>query len=153
MTKIRLSGGKWATIDDEDYGTVIKFSPWFCSSRGYAVCNINGQTGHMHRLILQSKFGEFTDHINGNPLDNRKSNLRVCNHSQNGANQVAKKKNKTGFKGVHWSKTRKKFCAQIQVNQKMFNLGRYSSATDAAIAYNKAATKAWGKFARLNQLP
>lgn len=109
----------------------------------------------MHRLILCiDKRNSLTDHKNGNGLDNRRGNLRVVNNSQNLRNSSLSRANKTGFKGV--SKINKKikapYRAQIFVNNKLLNLGLHHSPELAAIAYNNAAKKYFGEFAKLNQI-
>lgn len=144
-----LEQGHFAVVDDESYTMLIQYR-WFRSTRGYAVCNLAvGVTGHMHKMVLP--FGSTVDHRSRNKLDNRKTNLRFCNHSQNGANQEIRVSNGTGFKGVVWDKARNKYRAQIQVNQRMKNLGRFSTPEEAAAAYDRAAITAWGEFALTNQ--
>lgn len=90
------------------------------------------------------------DHINGNTLDNRKENLRIVTHSQNTKNRT-KSKNKTSkFKGVNFCKRSKKWRVRIKVEYKSINLGYYTNEIEAAIAYNKAAKKYFGKYAKPN---
>lgn len=92
------------------------------------------------------------DHINGDTLDNRKSNLRICTNAENSRNS-AKSKNGlwSKYKGVH--KDRNRFVARIKVDYKEINLGSFKHEINAAIAYNNAAIKYHKDFARLNAIP
>jgi hypothetical protein len=94
-----------------------------------------------------------TDHINGNGLDNRIINLRICTQSQNLRNRGASINNKTGYKGVSYDKKSNKFKAQIRVNKKNITLLTTNNLIDAARAYNNAAIKYFGEFAQLNVIP
>ena len=106
----------------------------------------------MHRLIIDCPVNMQTDHINGNGLDNRKSNLRVCYNYQNARNQKLRPNSNSGFKGVSLIKDRNKWVAQIKVNGKVKYLGAYTLKEEAARAYNKAAKELFGEFAWLNKL-
>jgi len=88
------------------------------------------------------------DHINQNKLNNRRNNLRVCSRSENGANRSIPKTNTSGYKGVY--RIKNKWMAQIGIKNKSIYLGCFDEKVDAAIAYDTAATKAFGAFARLN---
>ena len=105
----------------------------------------------MHREILGITDPKINvDHLDGDGLNNQRSNLRVCTDSQNGANRGKQKNNKSGYKGVHWNKKTKKWAAQIQYHKKVLNLGYYSDIIEAAKAYDKKALELFGEFARLN---
>lgn len=118
-----------------------------------------GKPIHMHRVILERKLGrkltdiELVDHINNNPLDNRRSNLRPTDASGNAGNQ-RKSKTRNGkpttsiYKGV--SKHSNKWCGQISVNGKNIYLGCFFEEIQAAKAYDTAARKYFGEFANLN---
>ena len=161
MKKIKLTKGKYAIVDDDDFDFISQ-RPWCFHNQGYAVSNkiINGtqRTFWMHRIINKTPKGKPTDHINGNKLDNRKENLRTCSCSENRQNRKISKDNTSGFKGVHVSKLKYKnkmyryIIANICAGGKIKYLGSFSNLKDAAIAYNKAATKLHGKFARLNPI-
>ncbi len=160
MKKIKLTQGKYALVDDEDYDFLNQwkwcahYQPTRNSGKYNAVRSavVDGKniTILMHRLIMDAPAGVIIDHKDRNPLNNQRHNLRFANHSLNGANMGLKRNNKSGYRGVYWSEERKKYQAQIQVNQKMKNLGRYLSIKEAAMAYNRAAKEAFGEFAILN---
>ncbi len=92
------------------------------------------------------------DHKNGNKLDNRKENLRLSTHSQNGCNRGKQVNNSSGLKGVTWNKERLAWHAQIGVRGKRIHLGYFSNPGLAAMAYNHAAIKHHGEFAKLNEV-
>ena len=147
MTKsIKLSKNKCALVDDEDFEYLNNFN-WSLSSAGYAVSSSNKI---MHRMIMNTPKGLVTDHINHNTLDNRKENLRICTNSENRHNYIKPKNNTSGYKGVYFHKTTNKWCAKIRVNRIKMHLGYFLDIEEAAIAYNKAATKYFGEFALLN---
>lgn len=149
MFRIPLTKGEFAIVDEDDFERLSqhKWCVRFQGSRKVAVRG--GGKIYMHREVMGNP-DSMIDHINLNPLDNRKSNLRLANHSTNGANQATRTSSKSGYKGVVWEKDRSKFRAQIKVNGVTKNLGRFTSAYDAAKAYNEAAIESFGEFARLN---
>lgn len=163
MKKIPLTKNKFALVDDEDYERLNRFKWHALDSRGthYAVRNRptkNGKRGpiRMHRDILNLKLGDKrqADHIDGNGLDNRKSNLRICNNRQNCQNRKPRQ-GTSRFKGVsfHCRKDRpnwKRWLTQIQINGKNKHVGYYKDEVRAAMAYDEIALKAFGEFARLN---
>ena len=160
--KIPLSQNKFATIDAEDFQRVNQFK-WYCTKLGYAAHGIyekgSGRRNRkssimlLHRFILNTPEGKIIDHANRNPLDNRKSNLRICNQSQNLANSKLATTNKSGYKGVCWHALGKGYWrASITVHQKHKFIGLYNTRTEAALAYNRAAEKYFGEYARGNTL-
>ena len=154
LKKIKLTRGYEAIVDDEDYN-MLNQSSWHCSTRGYAIQNITvgGKRGKlfMHSVVNNTPNGLYTDHINRDKLDNRKSNLRSCTPSQNQMNRVANKNNKLGLKGISWDKGTKKFRAQIQLDTGVKNLGCYDTVEIALTVYNKMAKKHFGEFYNKNQ--
>ncbi len=101
----------------------------------------------MHRAILSIVDPSIKiDHVNGNGLDNRKHNLRICSVQQNGANRAANRNNSLGIKGVHRTKYGK-FRAIIKVNWRQVHLGNFSTKEEAHAAYVEAAKKYFGEFA------
>lgn len=123
-----------------------------CSTTGYAYVNIGGQSLQAHRVVWAREHGEWppiqVDHINGVRTDNRPSNLRLATNTQNMQNSGVTVKSKSGVKGVHWCKDKKKWGAWICVNKKRMGLGRYKTIEEAAAAYAAAAHKYFGEFAR-----
>lgn len=125
---------------------------------GYLHVMINGKHYYNHRLIFLYHHGylpEFLDHIDGDSLNNDISNLRVATQQENCRNKkkgksINGKSTTSNFKGVTWDKQHQKWMSYIFVGGKRKHLGRFVSEIDAAKAYNKAATKSFGEFARLN---
>lgn len=152
------------TIVDDDMFDFLNQYKWSLHTGGYTQRSYITDTfrkcgkkhrflkEYMHRLITGAKKGEYVDHINGNKLDNRKSNLRICTNAQNGWNQGISKKNTSGYKGVRWHKLAKKWDARIRVNRKEFYLGLFIDIKDAAKAYNEAALQYHGEFAYINKI-
>lgn len=153
MKEILLSKGEKVIVDDEDFDELNQFK-WYLSKYGYAVRNskLNNKRIkiYMHKYINSNH--EFIDHINGNKLDNRRCNLRGCTLKQNSFNQKISKNNKSGYKGVYFSKKANKWIANINKDYKRIHLGTFLTAKEAAKAYNKAAIELYGKFARLNNV-
>jgi hypothetical protein len=106
----------------------------------------------MHRTILGAPQGHMVDHINRDGLDNRRINLRAATRAQNACNAIKRHsiRSTSQFKGVHWDKARSRWAAQIKKLGKVTNIGRFISEEDAARAYDTAAKKVYGEFARLN---
>lgn len=104
----------------------------------------------LHRLVTGCPSGMVVDHINGDGLDNRKANLRVCTPAENLRNRKMHSNNRSGFKGVCFdlSSTVRPWRAKINVNGRRISLGRYSSAEEAHEAYQVAAKQYHGEFAR-----
>lgn len=157
--KIKLTRGKYAIVDLEDFARVSGYK-WYASiEEGGRTYGMRGgkrinkkREPHisLHRFILRAKKGEMVDHVNGNTLDNRRANLRFCTSSENLQNTKRFKNNTSGFKGVDWNKKDKKWHARISVNSQRKFLGQFSDKIQAAKAYDTAAKKYFGKFARLN---
>ncbi|WP_298833805.1 HNH endonuclease [uncultured Planococcus sp.] len=153
--EIPLTQGKVAIIDAEDYALVSKYKWCFSSSIGYAVSRhyVDGikKPLLLHRLIMNAPAHLVTDHINRIPLDNRKQNLRLCTKAENNRNMpVNRKNNKSGYKGVYFSKARSKWVANIRKDDKSIYLGIFESKNDAARMYNFWAVDMFGEYANLN---
>ena len=106
----------------------------------------------MHRFLINAPKGKSVDHINGDTLDNRKENIRLCSHKENIRNRKINKNNKSGYKGVHIENLGKKWISQIVVDGLKIRARGFETAKEAAIHYNNMAIKYFGEFARLNQI-
>lgn len=153
MTReIPLSRGLVALIDEDDFDLVNSVGRWYADRNCqtfYARKNFwrNGKclSVRMHHVITGWRY---VDHANGNGLDNRRSNLRQATDQQNARNRQRLRETASGFKGVtransHWQ-------AQITANGRRLYLGVFEAPEIAARAYDAAAIKYFGEFARLN---
>jgi len=157
--RIYLDEGEWTILDAEDYYQFGNFK-WHLhdGKRGnyYAVRSFKSTSGmikiaYLHREIMKPPPGLLVDHKNLNPLDNRRTNLRLATHFQNTCNrQKTKSKTSSRFIGVFFEKERRRWVAHIRYQGKRTFLGRFDSEIDAAKAYDEAAKKYHGEFARLN---
>jgi hypothetical protein len=149
--KIKLTKGLFALVDSEDFEWLNQYKWSAAKGVKYAASSINGRVVLMHRLISNAPEGMEVDHINGDGLDNRKDNLRICTSKQNHYNHKLLANNKSGYNGV--SKTPfNTWHTCISVNNKTVHLGTYKNKEDAALAYNMAAKEYYGEFARLNKI-
>lgn len=158
MKLIPLTKGYFTKVDDDDFE---KFAIYRWQAKDTDKKNIRAirtvYIGKKHnialsRVIMNAPKGTYVDHINHDTLDNRKSNLRFCNKSQNNYNQKLRSDNTTGYKGVHYIKTgnrRKRWGVIIKKNKYIF-LGYYKTKEEAAKIYDKTAKKYFGEFALLN---
>ncbi len=164
MKRIPLSKGKFALVDDQDYDFLMQWK-WCVSSHGYAtrlqyLPRPDGKKGksrttYMRRVILGLTDGNRkADHINRNPLDNRRENLRECSHQQNCWNKTrartASYPKTSKFHGVCWSKQTGKWRARINVGGKERHLGFFVDESLAAAVYAEAAAVEFGEFAPNN---
>jgi len=132
-------------IDREDYEKTRHFY-WSLNSQGYPISVINGKHKRLHLFLIDKPQGMVIDHINGNKLDNRKCNLRICTSKQNAMNTKVAKSNELGILGV--SKTKHgRYRARIMVNRKEINLGHYEKIEDAIEARRLAEIKYFGEYA------
>lgn len=157
MTReIALTRGYVALVDDKDYERVAAHR-WYAerqNQNGVRVFRRFEEGGRLRwlglaRFILDASPGEIIDHVNGNPLDNRRANLRACSHAENMRNRCRVAKNPSGFKGV-FAKRVGRWMARIGVDGTDHYLGTFSDPAEAARAYDAAALRYHGEFARLN---
>jgi hypothetical protein len=154
MKEIPLTKGKVAIIDDDIFEELSQYK-WFLDSNGYAARHTSLHFGkrkiiYMHRIIMNAPSNMEIDHINSIKLDDRRENMRVCTHAENGKNQKKPIDNITGFKGISLDKRWLKWQTRIGVNGKMLSLGYFDDPIAAAHAYDAAAIKLHGEFARTN---
>jgi len=118
----------------------------------YWTIHIDGRNYRAHQLAwlyMQGEWGRpLIDHRDGNPLNNRWSNLRLSSHTENAANRPRLRSNTSGFKGVSFDRRRGKWLAQIQKQGRRYPIGRYDTAQEAHEAYATAARLLFGEFAR-----
>jgi hypothetical protein len=153
---VPLAAGVHAVVDASDFG-LISGHCWSLDPKGrYAVAYTEladaSRCIRMHRLIMQPRSDQVVDHINGDGLDNRRANLRVCSQAENCRNRRKFGGWTSRYKGVSLAKGRKKpWRAQIRHGQKVRCLGYFASEEEAARVYDAVATKMFGEYARLNQ--
>ena len=151
MKLISLTRGLMTTVDDEDFGSLSRHR-WFVQQGRkhiYVARRKAGKTILLHRVIMQPPHGMIVDHINGNGLDNRRANLRVCTHSLNNHNH--KRRGATSkYRGVSFERRPKKWRVMIRKDNKRHWIGSFADEIEAAIAYDEAAKQLWGKEACLN---
>jgi hypothetical protein len=157
MKPIYMSNSIFPTfVDDEDFPLLNRYT-WRIDTKGYVVTGLCGTTVRLHRFILNPPKNIQIDHINGDKLNNTKTNLRFATNTENQRNvpkrkTVNKKPTTSKYKGVHWKKEARKWIARIAVNKERIHLGQFNSEEEAAKAYNKAASIHFGEFAKLNQI-
>ena len=143
-------------IDDEDLW-VFDFY-WVAIETGCSRDDIRVRAGgrgggrrvKLARLIMGAGPSEFVDHINGDPLDNRRINLRLCSRAENARNRRAQKDGTSHFKGVWFVKRRSTWGAGISIDGQTRHIGYFANEADAAAAYDNAARRLYGEFAALN---
>lgn len=139
-------------VSDSDFEWLSTLN-WSSQKSGIVYTRIGGRHVQMHRLIMDAPESLEVDHINGNRLDNRRENLRLCTSSQNKCNRGLRRDNTSGYKGVSWHKQRQKWSVRIKTPYgKYLSCGLFEDKREAALAYNKAALNFHGEFAHLNKL-
>lgn len=162
MKQIKITRGLYAVVDDLDFDLVNQYK-WYAfvhvskSSTNYYARRDTNKNGvrksiFLHRYIIGFiPDGMMVDHINGNTLDNRRSNLRLCTSGQNLMNSRKRINCSSKYKGVYWDCNSKKFKAQIQIDGKKTHIGLFKSEEEAARAYNEYAIKYYGEYAKINE--
>lgn len=145
MKELPLRDGIVAWVDECDY-PLVSSCKWTLDRNGYVVRKSGGRKVLLHRQILNAPQGLDVDHVNRNPLDNRRSNLRICTRSQNSINRGPKPGASSKYKGVCWHSKHDVWVARICQTW----LGSFPCETDAALAYDEAARTMFGEFAHLN---
>jgi hypothetical protein len=155
--EIQLTSGQICLVDVEWYDRLSQMS-WTPSTHHFTTYAVNRQRygqgrrhfRYMHRLIVAPLPGYVVDHINGNGLDNRVCNLRQVSRANNARNRAGVSNTSSVYKGVSFSFKRKHWTADITKDGKHIYLGSFDSQESAAQAYNEAALKHFGSFAKLN---
>jgi hypothetical protein len=155
LIKSQVYGDFKIILDTEDYEKIKNFhcnilkNP--SNNKFYVTVYYNNKAKKLSRIIMNINNPKIqVDHKFGDTLDNRKENLRICDNSQNQANKLTNKNNVSGYKGVSWYEQLKKWVVHIGYNNKQIHLGYFKNKIDAAKAYNEAALKYHGEFAKLN---
>ena len=152
---IRIRAGHLFLIDAEDWPGISGYK-WSVSSDGdgrmYVSTRIGKKKIYLHRMLLDAPDGQRVDHRNGDPLDNRKANLRLATHQQNMFNRrkaqtYGNKPTTSSFKGVSWDNSCGRYKAQIMKDRVNHNLGCFRDERSAAMAYARAAQEMFGEFA------
>jgi hypothetical protein len=155
MKEIKLSQGKVALVDDEDYEYLNQWK--WCVQKShntyYAIRTKTSpirKTIRLHSLIMNTPHGKEVDHKDRNGLNNQKSNLRICTHAENQMNKIASGISK--YLGVTRCIVRNKWriASQININGKNKFIGYYKDEEEAAFAYDKKAKEVHGIYANLN---
>lgn len=163
ILKIKATNSdKQILIDEDKYWAVCGFG-WGVNRNGYvsAMHYDPNRTGRkqreikIHRLLLQVDDPDlYIDHINGDRLDNRLCNIRICNPKQSACNRrkPATRPMQSKHKGLYFNKRVGKWSARLGVNGKKVNIGYFADETEAAKAYNEACLEMHGEFANLNKI-
>ncbi len=142
-------------IDIEDIKEVIKYK-WVNDGNGYAQATIKNKRIRMHRYIMQLHYKNIgrknIDHINHNTLDNRKSNLRICNTNQNNENRKLQRNNTSKITGVYWHSQNNNWIAKININGKSKHLGSFNNKEDAIKCRLEAENKYYKDFSYNNSI-
>jgi hypothetical protein len=157
MKRIELNHGMFTVVDDEDFEWLNQWK-WTSVKPDrvrYVVRSLRKKGGgfttvRMHRAIMKATRLFMVDHKNSNGLDNRRCNLRACTASENAQNRRLNTNSSSGYKGVSWHKGHRKWQVSIGDNGKSSFLGVFFCIIKAAKAYDKAAKRRFGQFARLN---
>jgi AP2 domain/HNH endonuclease len=159
--QVWLSGGKgagkFAVVDDADYD-LVSSRLWQLNADGYAMGYVGydkvkkrGITKLMHRFIMNAPDGTQVDHIDGDRLNNQRSNLRFCDTRLNNRNmRPGARKGTSQYKGVAYDRSRSKWMAMVKDENRRYNLGRFTTEIEAARAYDRKAKELFGEFFRPN---
>ena len=153
MSSITASNGVSAKVSPEDLAELSKYR-WHAlpKTRGegfYLYAQVNRRTVYMHRIVAHAPDGKQVDHINGDPSDNRRENLRLATQSENNANRASYKP-KSGFRGVYAQPHGHTWQVKISVGGKIVRGGSFADPVEAARRYDRLAREHYGEFATIN---
>lgn len=160
ITEIKVNDNLKILVDD-DFAVNLKSLlskryhtlGYYGKSKKYAVLHIQIPLHHLVLGIDNVTEGKVVDHINGNNLDNRKSNLRVCTQGQNNKNRLPPRKGQ--YKGVYKipsGRYQAKISNKTDLGRTQICIGTYDTPEEAAIAYNNKAIELHGEYAGLNEI-
>lgn len=152
--RLQLTQHKYSLVDSEDFETLASWS-WFVVRKFVArkwkfYARRSDDCMGLHSFILKCPKGVDVDHIDGDGLNNRKHNLRICSESQNQMNRLNLTTNTSGFRGVVWDRRANKWKGTLTANKIRMHLGYFTDPIRAAKARDEAARKHHGNFAVLN---
>ena len=147
MKQVLSRSGTVALVSEEDYEAVIRYK--WSTHRNYFLTQIEGKTVYMHRMILNAPNGMEVDHINRDPSDNRRENLRLSDRNRNNANRTSYTP-KSGYRGVYIQTNGKSYQVKIDAYGRTFRGGTFYNKEDAARKYDELAKLHFGEFATLN---
>lgn len=146
--KVPLGNGQFAIVDDEDFELVSRYKWHTMASKDkshiYAASRLR-----MHRLIIDAPPDMFVDHINGDTLDNRRCNLRLCTNAQNQQN-TGSRGGSSRYKGVSFNKKSGKWIGAFLFEGRRYYCGLWDSEDDCARAVDKKRGEVCGTFASKN---
>jgi hypothetical protein len=151
---MHLTKGQVAIVDRDAYDSMpVLRRQWYASYSGAAWYATKNKR-LMHRLIMNAEPGQEVDHISHDTLDNRRANLRICNHQENCSNLLARKNKKTStYKGVYYEQDRDKWVTRVYCKGHKRFFQRFDTEIEAALAYNEQAARLFGEYAYLNPMP
>lgn len=129
---------------------LVQSRGWHLSKRGYIAGKEKRRERPLHKLIISVDSCYDIDHANGDKLDYRRSNLRICSHQQNCFNQKLRQNNTSGYIGVSFAKNVGKYESYIHHNGRKNLLGYYETALEAALVRDRKAIELFGEYGRLN---
>lgn len=144
LLTITTAKGQKIYADAADYEKLSRYS-WCISAKGYPVANINNRLRKMHQYLIDIPAGKVVDHINRNPLDNRRKNMRICSRKENGRNISSK----NAVHGIRKTKS-EKYAVRITSDSKEKYIGTFSTYAEAVEARYKAEDMYHGEYAYHN---
>lgn len=151
--EVRISG-RWVKVDGDTLEKLVdlpcSYTP--CAAKKgrdyFQITTSKGIHPLLHRFVMGAVKGQMVDHIDNDPLNNTRDNLRFCTTSENSMNTYMCRRNSSGYRGVTFRKDTKKWQAQIGIYGKQYNLGSFDDPAEASRVYEEAAKKAYPVFYR-----